>query len=601
MSKRKLLSVEKDTEELFNILFSDQNTTAIAAEVEDAEELQFVLPPPLDGQDSDRDDAPSDREEASANIKDIGRGVLSQRGEVRIVSRGEKKDLNVESITSDEPTTSNKTQRKTQKKTRKWKSKKLESSRVDSSCDDNSEVPAIVKTILDQNLKPVDLFKLCFDDEIMNHICNESGKYAFQKGDSQFTVSVEELYRYFAILLLSGYNKMPFRRMYWETRPDANNFLVSQSMSRNRFEKIHQFLHFNDNMKMDGSDRVFKMRPLLNHLNSCFFRFFQPLTKTYSLDEAMEPYYGHHSMKQFIRGKPIRYGFKLWCLTSPQGYLVKFFPYTGSDKILGKPVGVSVTEKLCIGFIPQGSCIYMDNYFTSLSLMDTLTQENLFAIGTIRSDRVEKAPLQDLRKSSRGSFCSLQESQGNILLVRWNDNSQVTLITNLRTDDVFQVGSCKRWKRSERKQVTVPQPHVVKLYNKNMCGVDLFDKLRGHYRIRIRSRKWYWPLFRFCLNGSVINLWLLYRNVETKMSLLEFTRQIVISLLASPNMEKRRGVAPKTKKQVLDATRLDGKEHFVDKITTQRRCASCGKCAKFICIKCNVALHPAGCFVKFHQ
>ena len=506
MSKRKLLSVEKDTEELFNILFSDQNTTAIAAEVEDAEELQFVLQPPLDGQDSDRDDAPSDGEEASANIKDIGRGVLSQRGEVRIVSRGEKKDLNVESITSDEPTTSNKKQRKTQKKTRKWKSKKLESSRVDSSCDDNSEVPAIVKTILDQNLKPVDLFKLCFDDEIMNHICNESGKYAFQKGDSQFTVSVEELYRYFAILLLSGYNKMPFRRMYWETRPDANNFLVSQSMSRNRFEKIHQFLHFNDNMKMDGSDRVFKMRPLLNHLNSCFFRFFQPLTKTYSLDEAMEPYYGHHSMKQFIRGKPIRYGFKLWCLTSPQGYLVKFFPYTGSDKILGKPVGVSVTEKLCIGFIPQGSCIYMDNYFTSLSLMDTLTQENLFAIGTIRSDRVEKAPLQDLRKSSRGSFCSLQESQGNILLVRWNDNSQVTLITNLRTDDVFQVGSCKRWKRSERKQVTVPQPHVVKLYNKNMGGVDLFDKLRGHYRIRIRSRKWYWPLFRFCLNGSVINL-----------------------------------------------------------------------------------------------
>ena len=210
MSKRKLLSVEKDTEELFNILFSDQNTTAIAAEVDDAEELQFVLQPPLDGQDSDRDDAPSDGEEASANIKDIGRGVLSQRAEVRIVSRSEKKDLNVESITSDEPTTSNKKQRKTQKKTRKWKSKKLESSRVDSLCDDNSEVPAIVKTILDQNLKPVDLFKLCFDDEIMNHICNESGKYAFQKGDSQFTVSVEELYRYFAILLLSGYNKMPF-------------------------------------------------------------------------------------------------------------------------------------------------------------------------------------------------------------------------------------------------------------------------------------------------------------------------------------------------------------------------------------------------------
>ena len=113
--------------------------------------------------------------------------------------------------------------------------------------------------------------------------------------------------RYFGILHLSGYNKMPFRKMYWETRPDANNFLVSQSMSRNRFEKIHQYLHFNDNKNIDHNHRVYKIRN---------FR------QTYFLDEAMEPYYGYHSIKQFIRGKPIRYGCKLWCLTSPQGYLV---------------------------------------------------------------------------------------------------------------------------------------------------------------------------------------------------------------------------------------------------------------------------------------
>ena len=64
-------------------------------------------------------------------------------------------------------------------------------------------------------------------------------------------------------------------------------------------------------------------------------------------------------------------------------------------------------------------------------------------------------------------------------------------------DKVFDIGSCKRWKRSERKQISVPQPNIVKLYNKNMGGVDLFDKLRGHYRIRIRSQKWYWPLLDF--------------------------------------------------------------------------------------------------------
>ena len=72
-------------------------------------------------------------------------------------------------------------------------------------------------------------------------------------------------------------------------------------------------------MNIDPKDKVFKVRPILDHFNKKFGAFFMPLCNTYSLDEAMEPYYGHHSMKQFIREKPIRYGFKFWCLTSPEG------------------------------------------------------------------------------------------------------------------------------------------------------------------------------------------------------------------------------------------------------------------------------------------
>ena len=85
----------------------------------------------------------------------------------------------------------------------------------------------------------------------------------------------------------------------------------------------------------------------------------------------MELYYGHHAMKQFVRGKPIRYRFKFWCLTSPEGYTIKFQPYTGGNKIEGKAVGESVTENLCLGFVSKGSCIFMDNYFTSFSLIDS--------------------------------------------------------------------------------------------------------------------------------------------------------------------------------------------------------------------------------------
>ena len=39
------------------------------------------------------------------------------------------------------------------------------------------------------------MFKLCFDDDTKKLICIESMKYAAQKGDSQFTLSVDNLYK----------------------------------------------------------------------------------------------------------------------------------------------------------------------------------------------------------------------------------------------------------------------------------------------------------------------------------------------------------------------------------------------------------------------
>ena len=45
------------------------------------------------------------------------------------------------------------------------------------------------------------------------------------------------------------------------------------------------------------------------------------------IDESMIPYFGGHGTKQFIRGKPIRFGYKMWALTTPSGYLSQIEPY----------------------------------------------------------------------------------------------------------------------------------------------------------------------------------------------------------------------------------------------------------------------------------
>ena len=146
MSKRKLLSVEKDAEELFNILFSEQNTTAIAEEIEDAEELQIVFQPPNDGADSDKDDAPSDNEKACANFKDIGRGILSQSAEIRIINKDGKRDLDIESETREDLPCSSKKRSKKQKTVRKWLPKQLKNTASSYKFEDNNEAPAVVDT-----------------------------------------------------------------------------------------------------------------------------------------------------------------------------------------------------------------------------------------------------------------------------------------------------------------------------------------------------------------------------------------------------------------------------------------------------------------------
>ncbi|KAI4455769.1 transposase is4 [Holotrichia oblita] len=232
-------------------------------------------------------------------------------------------------------------------------------------------------------------------------------------------------------------------------------------MSRNRFEAIHRYIHLNDNSSVDPNDRVYKIRPLIQHLNNIFQKYGEPLAKWFSLDAAIEPYYGHHSMKQFIRGKPIRYGYKFWCLSTSTGYLLKCFPYTGAGESKeSKRLGSSVTEKLCLGYLPNNSVIFIANYFNSLPLLEILKKNNTTYIGTIRADRI--APLKDLKKETRGTYYVLEDKKSGITLTRWHDNCQVTMATNMNDPSITSTkGTSRRWSRNEKGTITVEQPTMV--------------------------------------------------------------------------------------------------------------------------------------------
>ena len=116
-----------------------------------------------------------------------------------------------------------------------------------------------------------------------------------------------------AIMILSGYNRVPSWKMFWEEQLDVQQRLVKEAMSRNQFRLILQNLHFCINSELDPDDKCGKVRPLLNLLRSNIQRN-AILTKEVNVDESMIPYFGKfgNRIKQRMPLKPIRSGYKVY-------------------------------------------------------------------------------------------------------------------------------------------------------------------------------------------------------------------------------------------------------------------------------------------------
>ena len=81
-------------------------------------------------------------------------------------------------------------------------------------------------------------------------------------------------------------------------------------------------------------------------MNQSFLNVFL-FDQRFCVDESMIPYFGKHSAKQYIKGKPIKFGYKLWCLNTNFGYLIQCDPYSGKgDHNVKLGLGGSVVAKL---------------------------------------------------------------------------------------------------------------------------------------------------------------------------------------------------------------------------------------------------------------
>ncbi|XP_038136316.1 piggyBac transposable element-derived protein 3-like [Cyprinodon tularosa] len=345
--------------------------------------------------------------------------------------------------------------------------------------------------------------------------------------------------------LRMGLVQMSGSRMYWET--DTRHPPIADVMPRNRFQSLLTKLHFVNNLtvsEIEKRDKLWKLRPWLESFRE---KCLQVVPEEHnSVDEMMIPFKGKFSsIKQYMRGKPHPWGFKVWVRAGISGMMLDFDVYQGSKNGIRvkSELGLSgdVVLKLA-STLPKGQNykIYADNYFTSVPLVVKLLEHGIHYVGTARQVRLPNCNLEDeksLKKKGRGSFDHRVEGTHNICAVKWYDNRAVTLVSSFTGPEPVQ--EIQRWDKATKTYIDVERPYIVATYNKYMGGVDLLDSFTAKYKITLKSRRWYMYIFWHTITLAVVNAWLLYKRhcqalampKKEMLNMRKFQAQLASSLI----------------------------------------------------------------------
>ena len=459
-----------------------------------------------------------------------------------------------------------------------------------------------VTDAIEERLSPLDCFQRMFPKDLLEHILEQTNLYGQQRGQ-QLNITMEELLGFIGVMLMSGYRATHDKKHLWSNDDDVSSKWAKELMARNRFLDILRNIHLADNTKLTtGQDPYFKVRPFFEKLNLAFKSVV--LQNSLCVDESMVPYYGRHGTKQFIRGKPVRYGYKLWCLASSGGYLYHAEPYCGSSTDLpltGMGQGADVVTGLLDKCSVSSGTLYFDNLFISLELLDELTRRGIGGCGTVRENRLRGIPFSEKRVFERKERGAMEwMSDGENVVVRWNDNRMVTVATNCISLEPSYSASRYVKKEGGRVQISMPAPFY--MYNKNMGGVDLFDQSVATYRSSIRSKKWWWPLFQWGVDAARTNAWLLSRGLKparASESQLPFLRELT-KVLIKGNTVPRPPAPYSGQGQPPLQMRFDGLHHWPKELASRyHRCKLCERRTNMSCEKCEVPMHPQ-CMKLYH-
>ncbi|XP_068742266.1 piggyBac transposable element-derived protein 4-like [Montipora capricornis] len=190
-----------------------------------------------------------------------------------------------------------------------------------------------------------------------------------------FNTTLAEVKAFLGLHVLFGIKQLPATRLYWSTVPLIGVTAVQKVMSRNRFDKLSQYLHVNNNANQvprenPASDKLFKVRPILDRVVECCKMELRP-DKNLSVDEMMVKFQGHLGMKHYMPMKPVKRGVKVWEIAeASSGFVCDFEVYTGKrqDGATEHNLGYHVVYDLTRNITGKNHHVFCDNFLHTLNL-----------------------------------------------------------------------------------------------------------------------------------------------------------------------------------------------------------------------------------------
>jgi len=330
-----------------------------------------------------------------------------------------------------------------------------------------TEIPSCISDNAHLNgHEPIHYFDLFFDEHLLDHIIQQTNLFQLQNPEPDRLhmkawkdLTTGELKKFLGLAMLMGHIRKVTLDDYWSTNPLLVTPIFPQIMTRNRYEQILRFMHFQDN-KQTLNHSLKKIKVVIDDLNEKFSKFLNP-GRNLCVDLLL--WKGKLKFKQFLPLKRVRFGIKLFQVVDcTSGFILEFIVYTGADTDY-KKFNLGITGDVVAHFLEshfeKGHVVYVDNWYSSPKLAEFLHEKDTGLCGTVKKNRAGLPKLASSLKKGES------EVAHNMiwLALKWQDKKEVWIITTVHELGYDSTGKI-HYKTGEEKI----KPNCIIDYNKNM-------------------------------------------------------------------------------------------------------------------------------------